>query len=319
MHLLTFILLEEPYSYVPQTMLFTGIGITVYFFFSIIFHGRKSAWKKPRKPLSLTIKRILEEKVAYYSLLTKEEKKFFQYRVHTFLLNVKITGVKTTVMNSDKALIAASAVIPVFGFPDWEYTFLDEVLLYPGDFSIRMGPKSIKMRGLVGGGGYLEGKMLFSRKALEEGFDKSTDKLNVGIHEFTHLIDKDDEQIDGVPEELIGDYASGPWIRLMRNKMAEIANNSSDIRKYGATRDAEFLAVTTEYFFERPLYMKKKHPRLYNALTKIYKQHPAVRKQTMLRVSATEMQEECPCESGLLFKNCCIQFNDGSIGYKEEN
>ena len=71
MPLLTFILLEESNLYIQKTILYTGVGITVYFLFSIIFYNIKPAWKKPRKALSLNIKRILEEKVAFYNLLTE--------------------------------------------------------------------------------------------------------------------------------------------------------------------------------------------------------------------------------------------------------
>ena len=39
---------------------------------------------------------------------------------------------------------------------------------------------------------------------------------------------------------------------------------------YGATNQADFFAVVTEYFFERPVLLKETHPELYALLLKIF-------------------------------------------------
>ena len=54
--------------------------------------------------------------------------------------------------------------------------------------------------------------------------------------------------------------------------MKAINDNHSAIRKYGGTNQAEFLAVASEYFFERPDFLKKKHPELYKMLVKCFNQ-----------------------------------------------
>ena len=91
---------------------------------------------KKRKPI--TIQRLsneqvksLSEYVDFYNNLDEDKKSSFESRVHHFLAHVRITGVNTEVEELDKVLIAASAIIPIFGFPDWEYMNLNEVLLYP--------------------------------------------------------------------------------------------------------------------------------------------------------------------------------------------
>jgi Mlc titration factor MtfA (ptsG expression regulator) len=45
---------------------------------------------------------------------------------------------------------------------------------------------------------------------------------------------------------------------------------------YGATNPAEFFAVATESFFERPVQMREKHPELYEELKRYYRQDPAL-------------------------------------------
>ena len=44
---------------------------------------------------------------------------------------------------------------------------------------------------------------------------------------------------------------------------------------YGATDPAEFFAVATECFFEKPRVLQKRHPELYEELKTFYRQDPA--------------------------------------------
>ena len=84
-------------------------------------------------------------------------------------------------------------------------------------------------------------------------------------------IDKTDGDTDGIPEALLQHQYSIPWIQLIRRCIQEILQNRSDIDVYGATNEAEFFAVVSEYFFERPELLREKHPELYAMLEKIFK------------------------------------------------
>jgi Mlc titration factor MtfA (ptsG expression regulator) len=48
--------------------------------------------------------------------------------------------------------------------------------------------------------------------------------------------------------------------------MEAIRRDESDIRSYAATNQAEFFAVSSEYFFSRPKLMRRKHPEIYKML-----------------------------------------------------
>lgn len=107
------------------------------------------------------------------------------------------------------------------------------------------------------GTGRLENQMILSRKALRQGFSPENRGNNTAIHEFVHLIDKMDGKTDGIPERLIEHAYSIPWLKVIHQEMEKINTNSSDIRSYGGTNEAEFLAVASEYFFEKPSQMQK--------------------------------------------------------------
>src|SRR5687768_14451401 len=85
-------------------------------------------------PLPHNYQQILEEHVSFYAKLDGDGKARFETRMKEFLQRVRITGAGTSVEDLDRVFIAASAVIPLFHFPYWEYTNLNEVLLYPGSF-----------------------------------------------------------------------------------------------------------------------------------------------------------------------------------------
>ena len=61
----------------------------------------------------------------------------------------------------------------------------------------------------------------------------------------------------------------------MQQEIKKIMTDHSDINPYGATNEAEFFAVVSEYFFERPGLLEEKNPELYKLLSTIFRQQPA--------------------------------------------
>lgn len=265
----------------------------------------QNKWVSPKTPFPTKWRIILTKNVAFYNSLNKNDKELFEYKTQEFLLNCRITGVETSVDLSDKLLIASSAIIPILAFPDWRYINLSEVLLYPGHFDEKFDTKDGDKRimGMVGTG-YMEGKMILSKKALQKGFENISDKKNTAIHEFVHLIDKMDGATDGIPELLLDKQYTIPWLDLVQKKIEEIYENTSDINPYGATNKAEFFAVISEYFFEKPKLLSSKHPELYMILEKIFKQKMKNRKMK-IRKYRVGRNSPCLCGSGLKYKKCC--------------
>jgi len=254
---------------------------------------------------------ILEQKVAFYAQLDAASRRRFEQDVLRFLERVRIEGVKVEVDITDKLLVASSAVIPVFGFPEWDYTFLDEVLIYPDffDTNYSIGNRSGDIvTGMVGSGGAMEGKMILSKPALHQGFANDGDKKNVGIHEFIHLLDREDGAVDGIPTILNKNVFALPWLELIRQKSEEIIKGKNEIDAYGATSQTEFLAVVGEYFFERPQLLRKNHPELYDLLTKAFNQDTSrVLSAQRPKPAKLGRNSPCPCGSGKKYKDCCLK------------
>lgn len=225
-----------------------------------------------QEPFPEAWRSILREEVDFYNELTEEERPRFEQRVQLFLGLRRVTGIDTEIDDEVRVLVAASAVIPIFAFPDWDYPHLEEVLIYPGAFT-RDFARTGAGRDVLGmvGDGAMSRVVILSKPALLSGFRRHRDGYNTGIHEFVHLIDAADGAYDGVPALLSRPYV-GPWLDLMHREMQAIRHGDSDIREYGGTKKEEFFAVASEYFFEKPDLLAKENPRLYQMMSRIFRQ-----------------------------------------------
>jgi hypothetical protein len=237
-------------------------------------------YKRPLKKVRLPdgYKDLLTQHVSFYRALNEAEKIRFENKLKEFLGYIRITGVDTQVEDLDMLLVASSAVIPIFGFPEWRYYNLRDVWLYADAFNADSYSTKGKGRDVLGmvGDGPMQMLMILSKPALREGFADTSGKENAGIHEFVHLLDKEDGAVDGLPEALLGRQYSLPWLNLMADNIAAIKAGKSDINIYGSKNKAEFLAVAAEYFFEQPGQFKQKHPALYELMTHIFHQSPPI-------------------------------------------
>ncbi len=248
--------------------------IFIFLVAGFLFYRRKTKIAAAEKP-DKNYKQLLEQQVVYYQNLTDTDKKRFEAMVQVFLQSVHIEGVGTGITDSDRVLIASSAVIPVFGFPGWRYKNLTNVILYPDTFDkdFQFEGENRNILGMVGTG-YMNGQMLLSRAALVKGFSHSSGKENAAIHEFVHLLDGSDGATDGIPEYLMAHQYTIPWLHMIHREMHRIETGKSDINPYALTNESEFLAVVSEYFFEKPEQLQIKHPELYKLLSQIFMQNP---------------------------------------------
>lgn len=225
--------------------------------------------------LSANQKKILATQVDFYRRLNRKGKKRFEQMIALFLADTRIEGVGTEITDLDQVLIASSAVIPIFGFPEWRYQNLTNVILYPDTFNadFQFEGERRNIMGMVGSG-FMNGQMLLSRTSLIKAFSSASGKENAALHEFVHLLDNADGATDGVPDKFLPPDFAQPWLQLMHREMHRIQEGHSDINPYALTNEAEFLAVTAEYFFEKPEKFKNAHPELYGKLSQIFAQRP---------------------------------------------
>ncbi len=265
------------------------------------------------RPFPSAWEAVLQKDVAFFRALQPGEQRRFRAELVTFLGEKRITGIRTELDTRTRVLVGASAIIPIFGFPEWEWDQISEVLVYPSRFDENFdleGGDGQHILGMVGTGA-MNRIMILVKPDLIAGFTNPGDKRNVGIHEFAHLVDKSDGAVDGVPRVGLPPDAIAPWIELVRRKMREIDDGASDLNRYALTNEAEFFSVAAEYFFERPGIMERKHPELFAMLQKVFLQDMksrarALRREISSRRKSFGRNSPCPCGSGKKYKNCCL-------------
>ncbi len=235
-------------------------------------------YRRPQKKVFLppNYRELLSEHISYYNRLDEKNKLRFEEKIKTFLSYVRIDGIDTKVEDLDKLLVASSAAIPVFGFDKWNYYNLRNVLLYPASFNRDEFLASGYEKNTLGmiGNGPMQRVMILSKPALHYGFADKASTANTGIHEFVHLLDKEDGEVDGLPEALLNRQSNSRWIQLMNKNIEMILQQNSDINSYGASNKAEFFAVASEYFFNQPELFKENHPELFKIMCSIFNQDP---------------------------------------------
>lgn len=282
-----------------------------YSIFTKKYRERKALVKTP---FPTPWKSILNQYVAFYRSLSKKEQACFETEVQIFLHETRVTGIQTEVDDVTLVLVGASAIIPVFGFPEWEYENLGEVLIYPRSFTrdFRLEGPDRTVQGMVGTG-LMQDILILSKPALLAGFQVTNDKHNVGIHEFVHLLDSADGQYDGIPERFLERTYIAPWVKLMHEEMKRINDGDSTLPQYGGVSPVEFFSVAAEYFFEHPRSLQKDHPKLYALLQRVFRQDTHQQFQKALRDTlyyngrTVGRNAPCPCGSGKKYKQCCLR------------
>lgn len=122
------------------------------------------------------------------------------------------------------------------------------------------------------------GSMVLAWDAVKSGAADPSDGKNVVLHEFAHQLDYENFAADGTPA-LATRQQQLAWREVMRTEFASLRAAEATgiptlLDTYGATNAAEFFAVSTEAFFERPVRLRSQHPRLYSELQNYFRQDP---------------------------------------------
>lgn len=263
-----------------------------------------------RQPFPDQWERILRAHVAFFEALDEAGKARFRQLVQIFLDEVRITGIRTEVDDTIRVLVAASAAIPIFGFHDWEYHRLHEVLIYPDAFDDAYqsrGGSEANILGMVGLH-HLSGVMILSKPALLAGFAHQSGPHNVGVHEFAHLVEKEASEY-GLPPEVPW-MAVRQWVRYVGRELARPSKHHAHFSDYAYTNEHEFFAVLAEYFFTSPESLKRRDPILYAMLRDMFHQDTESLLPVMPRYrQGIGRNAPCPCGSGKKYKHCCLTWN----------
>jgi len=245
---------------------------------------RKRLQSRPFPPAWLS---IIRRNVPYYAQLSDREQRQLQDAIKVFLAEKRFEGCGGLAINDEiRVTIAAQACILIFNRPSDYYPRMKSIFVYPHEFFAEqrhVRPDGVVVEGEFGllGESWRHGPVVLSWDSVRHGAADSHDGRNVVFHEFAHQLDSESSPVDGAPRlERRSMYIA--WARVLGAEYAELTDSAAHNRRtvmdtYGATSPAEFFAVVTECFFEKPTQLRDKHPDLYEQLRVFYHQDPAAR------------------------------------------
>ena len=253
---------------------------------------RKLSRKKLlQTPFSTSWREILLERVAHYTYLNKQEQAGLEELIRFFIAEKNFEGCGGLAITDEmRVIIAAEASLLVLGLPPFQYKGLQSVLVYPTTVALPESRQSVFFEGFsivpdrqaILGQAMLNGPVVLVWDAVVRDARHPERGHNVVYHEFAHILDMRDGTADGTPE-LHTTKLFREWVEICSKEYFRLQKSSAEGKKslldsYGAVHEAEFFAVATELFFDRPRQMRRELPELYNVLSAYYRQDTAARK-----------------------------------------
>jgi Mlc titration factor MtfA (ptsG expression regulator) len=222
---------------------------------------------------------MLEAKVPFYAGLEGETRERFHRRLKVFVWEkywIEAGGMEIT--DEVRVVIAAAAVRLALHLKQSVYNRLTEIVVYPSHYKHPDKGLDDSHEAVVFGEAHAWGTVVLSWDAVVGGLANPEDGHDTATHEFAHVLDRNTGHFDGTPVlRAFGDYK--PWASVLTVHFDRLRAGRKKqrrmMRNYGATNEAEFFAVATESFFERPERMFENAPDLYALLKRYYGFDPA--------------------------------------------
>ncbi|MCP4150875.1 MAG: zinc-dependent peptidase [bacterium] len=237
------------------------------------FFVKRRRDKIRQEPFPAQWETILEDHFPLYQKLPLPLRDDLKSKIKIFLHEKKFHGCRELVVTEAmKVSIAAQACLLLLNRETDYFPKLVTVNIYPSAY-VSQGAN-----GPVFGESWNSGELVLAWDSSRHGAANMFDGQNVVFHEFAHQLDQEDGVADGAPIlEKRSAYAS--WAAILGEEYEKLISKKKRLRKtvlskYGATHPAEFFAVATEAFFEKPGQLNKKHPELFQELKNYYKVDP---------------------------------------------
>jgi len=227
---------------------------------------------------------IVEQNIAVYKNLPIPLRLQLRNLIRQFLHQKHFSGAGgLDITDEIRVTIAAEACMLLLNRKTNVYPSLRFIIVYPTAFVVdrpQGGADGIVSEGRKGllGESWSSGKVILAWDNVLHGSRNFVDGQNVVLHEFAHQLDSESGSTNGAPI-LAGGNCLRTWAGTLSSEFEELQKDAwqgkmSLLDHYGATNPAEFFAVSTETFFEKPSQMAKHHAELFAVLKCYYRIDP---------------------------------------------
>ncbi len=252
------------------------------------FTARRRA-RLEAEPFPAAWEEVLRRNVSHWRYLDDDERARLRDLVQVFVAEKHWEGCGGLEMTDEvRVTVAADACLLLLGRDHSLYADVESILVYPSAVVPPERPQGVFVRGPEletpttprDGEAWQGGPVILVWDAVRRGARRADDGRNVVFHEFAHKIDMLDGGADGTPP-LDDGAARRTWAEVCSEIYLALRDEDPRALRaldpYGATHEAEFFAVATESFFERPEALARELPALYALLAGYYQQDTLAR------------------------------------------
>jgi Mlc titration factor MtfA (ptsG expression regulator) len=226
---------------------------------------------------------ILDRNVAAYKLLDDGERKRLRDLVQVFVAEKNWEGAGGLELDDEiRVTIAGTGCQLVLGRDHDLFAEVESIVVYPSAVVVPEQGRSMFDPGLSPVGGdtaalgvaHRGGAVVLAWDSALRGSRDPKDGRNVVIHELAHKIDFLDGAADGTPP-LASGSARRAWAAAfapayLAHKRRADRGQRSFLDDYAVTNEAEYFAVASEAFFEKPKALARELPDVYAVLRQFY-------------------------------------------------
>ena len=214
---------------------------------------------------------ILQRMVPFWRAWSPELRAEAAPMIQAFAGEQSMKGVQGLDLTEEmRVVISASAVRPVLRLGLDYYDHISEIVVYPFE-RLSIPGHGDRVLGVA----HVHGVVVLSWPAVLRGLRDPHDALDTALHEFVHILDLANGAMNGEPPLRAPEHVN-PWARVLGRRFEAMQHGArTPLRDYAVVNPAEFLAVASEHFFERPKELKRKMPDLYRQLERFYGWDPA--------------------------------------------
>jgi len=246
--------------------------------------------KARKRPFPPEWEAFVRANVAHYCLLDDTERTELHAMIQVFLEEKYWEGCGGLDLTDEISVtIAAQACLLQLGLPHDYYRNVQSILVYPATvIPPEHHPGVLEPWGTpiaapvpILGQAFAQGPVILVWDSVLHGARHPEQGHNVVYHEFAHKLDMLDGAADGTPP-ITNRNQFVEWVAVCSHEFLRLRGlaekgHQTFLDAYGATNEAEFFAVATEEFFDRPLFLEEQAHDLYRVLSAYYRQDPAAR------------------------------------------
>ena len=236
------------------------------------------------RPFPDAWRRILRERVPLFRHMPADLQLQLKRHMQVFLAEKTFVGCEGIVVTDDmRVTIAAQACLLILNRPTDYYPTLREILIYPSAFVVERTETDFagvahRQRRILSGESWSRGQVILSWRDTLDGAAVPDDGHNVVIHEFAHQLDMEKGFANGAPFLAQWDHYAR-WAKAFNREFDTLRSHLEQshptlLHPYAATNPAEFFAVASEAFFEKPRLLADDAPDLYRELQGYYRVDP---------------------------------------------